>query len=432
MLTRNRTTWIRGISILCCAAIVPGDVPLIAQQPAAPPTAQQAATSPATPDAAPKLTPDQIDSLVAPIALYPDPLLAQVLAACTYPLEVVQLSQWLMKHKDLKEKALADAVQKEDWDPSIQGMAGLPDVVKQLAENIEWTSDLGNVFLAQQSDVMDSVQRMRRKAKDAGKLESTKEMTIDTKVVESKDVIVIQQSDPKVVYVPSYDPVVVWGAPPVYAYPPIAYPPGYYAAGAALSFGFGVAMGAMWSGGWGYGCGWGGNNTININNNNNFNRNSARVNGGNRVNAGNRTGNNSWQHNPKHRGGAPYGDRATANRFGGTTRGDSLGNRQANARQNAGQRGGNVGGGGNLGGRDAGGAGAASSFRSGGGDQPGGNRGGGDRVGNRQTSGSGSRNSGAFGGGDRMSGSAARSSGSRGASSMRGGGGGSRGGGRRR
>src|ERR1041385_7712257 len=102
MLTRNRTTWIRGISILCCAAIVPGDVPLIAQQPAAPPTAQQAATSPPTPDAAPKLTPDQIDSLVAPIALYPDPLLAQFVPPSPYPWKIVHPSQWLMRHKDLR------------------------------------------------------------------------------------------------------------------------------------------------------------------------------------------------------------------------------------------------------------------------------------------------------------------------------------------
>src|SRR4029077_9162466 len=118
------------------------------------------------------LPPDQLDSLVAPIALYPDPLLAQVLAASTYPLELVQLQQWLTKNKDLKDKALADAVQKQPWDPSIQSMAALPDVVKRLAEEIGWTTDLGNAVLAQQSDVMDAVQRMRAKAKDKGNLKS--------------------------------------------------------------------------------------------------------------------------------------------------------------------------------------------------------------------------------------------------------------------
>ena len=409
-----RNEWLRIIALLCCALVVPGEVPLMAQQPA---------PTPATTAAATPITADQLDSLVAPVALYPDPLLAQVLAASTYPLELVQLQQWLAKHKGLTEKAMADAVKKESWDPSIQGLAGLPDVVKQMVENIKWTSELGNAFLAQQSDVMEAVQRMRAKAKDSGKLTSTDQIKVETKVVESKSVVVIEQSNPQVVYVPSYDPVVVWGAAPVYAYPPIVYPAGYYAAGMALSFGVGIAMGAMWGGGWGYGCGWGGNNTVNINNNNNFNRNSNRTSNRTSNRAGGGQGN--WQHNPQHRGGAPYGDRATANKFGGSARGDSVGNRQANARQNSGQRGGGAG--------DRG-AGGSSSFRSNGGaggGSAGANRGG-DRVGNRQTSGGGgSRGSGAFGSSGGMSGSAARSSGSRGASSMGGGsrGGGSRGGG---
>jgi hypothetical protein len=422
---RPRSEWIREVALLCCLLVVPGDVPVFAQQPAAAPAAEASAAP---------ISPGQLDSLVAPIALYPDPLLAQVLAASTYPLEIVQLRQWLDKHKDLKDKALADAVKKENWDPSIQSMAALPDVVKQMEENIKWTSELGNAFLAQQSDVMDAVQRMRAKAKDSGKLTSNEQMKVETKVIESKSVVVIEQSNPQVVYVPSYDPVVVWGASPVYAYPPIVYPPYYYAAGVALSFGVGLAMGAMWGGGWGYGCGWGGNNTVNINNNNNFNRNSNRTNNigngsGNRGN-GNR-GNGNWQHNPSHRGGTPYGDRATANKFGGTTRGDSAGNRQASARQNSGQRGG-----GGVG--DRGGAGNGSSFRSSGGAGAGsGANRGGDNVGNRQASGGGGSrgsNSGAFGGGGN-SGASARSSSSRGSSSMggsRGGGGASRGGGGRR
>jgi hypothetical protein len=366
---------------------------------------------------------DQLDSLVAPIALYPDPLLAQVLAASTYPLELVQLQQWLAQHKDLKDKALAEAVQKQNWDPSVQAMAGLPDVVKQLVENIKWTSELGNAFLAQQSGVMDAVQRMRAKAKGAGKLQSNEQMKVETKVVESKSVVVIEQSNPQVVYVPSYDPVVVWGAPPIYAYPPVVYPPGYYAAGVAISFGVGLAMGALWGGGWGYGARWGGNNTININNNNNFIRNTNRTNAGNNIGSGNRGGNNSWQHNPQHRGGAPYGDRGTANKFGGSARGDSAATRQATARQNQGQR---TGGQSGIDNRASGGGGNAGANRGG---ATSGNRSnaGGDRVGNRQVSSGSSGNRGAFGGAS-GGGSAARSSGSRGASSM----GGSRGGGRRR
>jgi len=388
--------------------------------------------------AAVKIPADQLDSLVAPIALYPDALLSQTLVASTYPLEVVQLKQWLDQHKDLKGKALADAAQKQDWDPSIQALAGLPDLVKQLADNIKWTTDLGNAFLAQQSDVMDAVQRMRKKAEDAGNLKSSEQQKVETKVVENKQVVIIEQASPEVVYVPSYNPTVVYGAP-VYPYPPIAYPPpGYYAAGMAISFGVGVAMGAFWSGGAGWGCGWGGNNNVTINNNNNFVNNSNRQNINN-ANRGNRAstqparGNSNWQHNPQHRGGAPYSDRSTANRFGGTTRGDSLSNRQANARQNQARQqpaGGDRGGRGNRqqpGGGDRGAGARDTSNRGAGAGNMNSNRGGGgDRVGNRQVPNSGSAtNRSAFGGASSgMSGSGARASSSRGSSSM----GGSRGG----
>jgi hypothetical protein len=141
-----------------------------------------------------KLPNEQLDSLVAPIALYPDSLLAQVLVASTYPLEVIQLQQWLAKNKGLKDKALTDAVMKQDWDASIQAMAPLPDLVKILSENIKWTTDLGNAFLAQQSDVMDAVQRMRAKAKGSGQLKSTEQQKVETKVIENKTVVVIESS----------------------------------------------------------------------------------------------------------------------------------------------------------------------------------------------------------------------------------------------
>jgi len=493
-------------AILCAALIVPGDFSLLAYS-------QQAKGS--TQNQAAKIPPDQLDSLVAPIALYPDPMLAQVLAASTYPLEIIQLQQWLEKNKSLKDKALADAVAKQPWDASVQALAGLPDLVKRLADDIQWTTDLGNAFLAQQSDVMDAVQRMRKKAESNGNLKSNEQQKVETKVVESKSVIVIEQANPQVVYVPSYNPVVVYG-PPVYPYPPIYYPPpGYYAAGVAISFGVGVMMGAFWSGGWGWGCGWG-HNDVDINVNNNFNRN-TNVNrgnrptnpiagGGNRGNVGgvggvggaggvggvggvggaggvggvggaggvggvggaggvggvggaggvggvggpggvggvggagggNRPstlpsgGGGKWQHNPEHRGGAPYRDRATADRFGGTTRGDSLSKRQAGARQQLGRQGGNLAS--NRGGAGAGNrAGGGLSSRAGGGGA--GNRagaGGGDRIGSRDLSRSGGGNRDAFGGGSRgYDGSRARASGNRGASSMgsRGGGGFSRGGG---
>src|SRR5246500_2002988 len=249
-----------------------------AQKQASPPPSQAPAQNQTS-----NVPPDQLDSLVAPIALFPDPMLAQTLAASTYPLEIVQLQQWLAKNAGLKDKALADAVAKQPWDPSVQALAGLPDVVKRLADDIQWTTELGNAFLAQQNDVMEAVQRMRKKAKDTGNLKSNEQQKVETKVIESKSVIVVEQANPQVVYVPSYNPTVVYG-PPVYPYPPVYYPPvGYYAAGMAISFGVGDAMGAFWGGGgWGYGCGWGGNNDITINRNSNFNRNTT-VGGGNRA-----------------------------------------------------------------------------------------------------------------------------------------------------
>src|SRR6476660_1326500 len=158
------------------------------------------------------LAPQELDSLVAPIALYPDPLLAQTLAASTYPLEVIQLQQWMNNNKNLKDKALADAVSKQPWDPSVQGLVAFPDVVQRMAGNIQWTTDLGNAFLAQQSDVMDAVQRMRAKAQGTGNLKTSSQQKVETQTVEAgKQVIVIEPANPDVVYVPSYDSTVVYG-----------------------------------------------------------------------------------------------------------------------------------------------------------------------------------------------------------------------------
>jgi hypothetical protein len=287
--------------------------------------------------AAPLIPNDQLDSLVAPIALYPDPLLSQVLVASTYPLEIIQLQQWLDKHRDLKGEALVAAVEKEDWDPSIQAMAALPDAVKRLAQDVKWTTDLGNAFLAHQSDVMDAVQRMRMKANAAGNLKSNEQMNVETKVVETKTVVIIQPANPQIIYVPSYNPVVVYG-PPVYLYPypPIYYPPpSYYAAGAVFAFGVGVAVGSYYRGGWGYYPGWGRHTTVNINVNNRYVKhyNTVNVNRNiNNVNV-NRNVSSTWQHNPQHRGGTPYSNKQVAQTYGGTTRNDSASTRQANPRQ---------------------------------------------------------------------------------------------------
>ena len=395
------TAWLCvGLMFVATAPVAAQDTPI-----------QQGTAPPAT------ISAQQLESLVAPIALYPDPLLAQMLVASTYPLEVIQLQQWLDRNKDLKGDALTQAVEQQNWDPSVQALAVLPDVVKILSENISWTTDLGNTFLAQQNDVMDAVQRMRAKAKNGGKLQSTPQQTVETKVIEDKTVVVIEPASPDVIYVPAYDPMVVYGVP-AYPYPPMYYPPGWYPGAGAIGFGVGLAIGAAWGGGgWGWNCGWGGNNNININNNNNFINHNNQI---NNLKSGNRPtqqggGQQAWKHNPEHRGGTPYGNRDVANKYGGTARGDSMANRQAAARQNPG----NFGGGNQGGFRDV----SAGANRGGG-------NFGGDRAGSRDVS-RGSGN-GAFGGASGGNRSNARASQSRGSSSMsRGssGGGRSRGGG---
>ena len=436
------------VAILFIAVLSPGSFVAMGQQ-----TEQQNA---APAEEAAKIPNDQLDSLVAPIALYPDPLLAQTLAASTYPLEIIQLEQWMNKNKNLKGKALADAVEKQNWDPSVQAMAVFPDVVKQLAENVSWSSDLGNAFLAQEADVMDAVQRMRAKAQGAGNLKSSQQQKVESKTVESKNVIVIEQADPQVVYVPSYNPTVVYGAP-AYPYPSMYYPPGY----GLLAFGTGVAIGAAWgNGGWGWGCGWGhGDVNINVNNKyvNNYNKNNY-----NKANFNKQGG--QWQHNPQHRGSAPYGDRNTANRFGGNARQQPVGgagNRPGGGGAGIANRpgGGGAGtanrpsGGAGAATRPGGGAGAGSRPGGGAGTSAGGGRastmpatrpsgGGANRIGNQNLGGSSrggggggspsfSSRGGGFGGGG--GGSAARASSNRGGHSMGGGGfsggGGHRGGG---
>ena len=405
----------RVLAAVCAAALLPGEAVLLAQQP-----------TPAPAPEARKLTADQLDSLVAPIALYPDALLAQTLAASTYPLELVQLQQWLAKNSGLKDKGLVDAVAKQPWDPSVQSMAAFPEVVKRLGDDVQWTTDLGNAVLAQQSDVMDAVQRMRKKAKDKGTLETNEQQKVETQVVEDKTVIVVQPSNPEVIYVPSYNPTVVY-PPPVYPYPPVYYPP-YPAGGALISFGVGMAVGAAVWGGSCCGCGWGGNN-VNINVNNNFNKNTNINRGGG--------GSNNWQHNSQHRGGTPYSNQATANKYGGASKGGSQGSRGASpsaSSRSAGAGSQSALGGGSFqsGSRSPGtGAGAspgASTAGRGGG-------GGASPSASSASRGGGGGSSGAFGGGSGgYSGGSARASSSRGSSSMgsRGGGGGGRGGGGRR
>ena len=410
------------VAALCAIIAAPSPIHARQQAPAPPAAAKSDASAP--------LTGEQLESLVAPIALYPDPLLAQCLVASTYPLDIVAAQQWLSRNSTLKGDALVAAAEKQPWDPSVQALASLPDALKRLSENIAWTVDLGDAFLAQENEVMDAVQRLRAKAKNAGKLETTEQQVVETKVVETKTVIEIQPASTEVVYVPSYSPTVIWG-PLYYPYPPIYYPP--YYGGYWMGFGLGVAVGIGIAGGWGWGCGWGGNNNITINNNNNY------VNHHNRQNGTNRTGNSNWQHDARQRGGAPYKDRATAQKYGGGARGDSSQARRSQAQTRQGDR---VRSGDFDRSRASERSRASASNRAGSGSRAGGSgfdrggsgsRGGGasNRVGSRDIS-SGSRSSSAFG--NSGSGSRARSSSARGSSSMGGmrGGGMSRGGGGRR
>ena len=192
----------------------------------------------------------QIDALVAPIALYPDALVAQILAASTYPNEVVEADQWLKDHNNLQGSALAEAVNQQSWDPSVQALTQFPSVLDNMANNLSWTSSLVDAFYNQQADVMAAVQRLRQQAKAAGNLKSTSQMTVTQP---NPQTIVIAPANPQVVYVPTYNPTVVYGTP---YYPP-GYSTGAVVATGVISFGIGMAVGAAMSSSC---CGWGWNN----------------------------------------------------------------------------------------------------------------------------------------------------------------------------
>jgi len=269
------------------------------------------------PPDAPLLTPEQLDSLVSPIALYADPLVAQVLAAGTYPLDVVEANRWLQANSNLTGTALTDAAQQQDWDASVQALIVFPSVVQMLDNNLKWTTDLGNAFLAQEQDVMDAVQRQRQSASNSGKLVSSPQETVQTSEEDGKRVIVIQPAQPEVIYVPVYNPAAIWGPPvynpwPVFWYPPR--PPAVIIGGGIFSFWFSIPVSRYfrtWGGwdSWGWGCGWG-NRSVVINNNF-YIRNNYRV-----PNNVFRNGASRWTHNPRYRAGVPYSNRRVATRFG--------------------------------------------------------------------------------------------------------------------
>jgi hypothetical protein len=269
--------------------------------PAAQPAAAPAASQPATAPADQLLKAEQLDQLVAPIALYPDTLLAEVLMASTYPLEVVQADRWATGNKALKGDQLKAAVEKQGWDDSVKSLVATPQVLTDMSTKLDWTQKLGDAVLAQQPDVMDAVQRLRTKAQASNALVTTKQQKVSVQKQDNRDVIVIEPAVPDTIYVPYYDPAVVYGAWGYPAYPPYYFArPGYIAAGivgTGLAFGAGYAVGRWASGGnyWGGGVNWG-NNNINVNRNVNVN--------------------NNWTHNSVHRQGVRYNNTNVQNRYG--------------------------------------------------------------------------------------------------------------------
>jgi hypothetical protein len=191
-------------------------------------------------------TPEQLQQLVAPIALYPDSLVAQILAATTFPAEVVEADRWVQDHPDLKGDALAQAVDQQPWDPSVKALTGFPTVLGNMDKNISWTSSLGDAYYNQQQDVMDAIQVMRQKAQQAGNLKSTDQQTVQNE----GSTVVIQPANPEIVYVPAYDPWIVYG-PPIVAWPGWYPYPGIWWGGPGFSFGVGFGIG--WYGGYGWG-----------------------------------------------------------------------------------------------------------------------------------------------------------------------------------
>jgi hypothetical protein len=192
-------------------------------------------------------TPAQLQQLVAPIALYPDALIAQILAAATYPDQIVQADRWLQQHTELKGEQLAQEVDKQPWDPSVKALAEFPSVLANMDKNLSWTSSHGDAYINQQQDVMNTIQTMRQRAQKSGSLKTTSQQ----KVVQQGQTIVIEPADPQVVYVPQYDPWIVYGAPLV-AWPGWYWYPGLFLQGPGIGFGLGFGVGFFSGFGWGW------------------------------------------------------------------------------------------------------------------------------------------------------------------------------------
>jgi len=243
---------------------------------------------------------EEIEQLVAPIALYPDPLLAQILMASTYPLEIVSAARFVRENPDLKNNALEEALLKQPWDESVKSLVAMPQVLAMLNEKLDMTQKLGDVFLAQQKNVLHAIQSLRNRAQDAGNLQSSKEQVVNVQEEGDSSYISIEPADPEVVYVPSYDPNSIYGSWPYEEYPPYEYyPPGYVARSSGFYYGAGLATGyALW-GNFNWRDGVVG---ITINRYNNYFRTNIS--------------NGTWRHHVEHRRGVQYRDRALQNKFG--------------------------------------------------------------------------------------------------------------------
>ncbi|WP_454764803.1 DUF3300 domain-containing protein [Cupriavidus campinensis] len=268
--------------------------------------------------APPTFKPEELESLVAPIALYPDSVLSQVLMASTYPLEIVYAARWVKANPNVKGDAAVKAVANEKWDVSVKSLVAFPQVLEPMSDKLDWTQKLGDAFLAQEKDVLAAVQRLRARAKDSGNLKSNEQQKV---IVEpaaapapgqappTETIIRVEPANPQVIYVPAYNPTVVygsWGYPsyPPYYWPP---PPAYYP-GAALATGLAWGVGLAAAGAIFGNCNWGGGDVnIDVNRATNIDRNFDRT----KVQGGNK-----WQHDGSHRQGVAYRDNASREKYG--------------------------------------------------------------------------------------------------------------------
>ncbi|CAG4895069.1 DUF3300 domain-containing protein [Paraburkholderia saeva] len=286
----------------------------------------------------PTFKPEEIEALVAPIALYPDSVLSQVLMASTYPLEIVHAARWVKANPNIKGDAAVKAVQDQTWDVSVKSLVAFPQVLEPMNEKIDWTQKLGDAFLAQEKDVLAAVQRLRAKAQESGNLKSNEQQNV---IVEpapagaqttTQTIVRIEPSNPEVIYVPAYNPTVVYGTWGYPTYPPYYWPPSpAYYPGAALATGLAWGVGLAAAGAIFGNCNWGGGDVnINVNKAANIDRNFDRT----KVQGG------KWQHDGSHRQGVAYRDNASREKFGNNVSGADRRNDYRGRNGDVGDRGG--------------------------------------------------------------------------------------------